>query len=55
MKILWIYCIIVKSISIDFRKRKKDKRCTSISLEWTERTRPGETELLVALKKKKKG
>lgn len=38
MKILWIYCIIVRSFSIDFRKR--EKRCTSISLEWTGRTLP---------------
>lgn len=36
MKILWLYCIIVKSLSIDFRKR--EKRHTSISLEWTDRT-----------------
>lgn len=42
MKILWIYCIIVKSLSIDFRKREREreKRRTSISLEWTERTLP---------------
>ena len=25
MKILWVYCIIVKSLSIDFRKRKREK------------------------------
>lgn len=41
-KISWIYCIIVKSLSIDLRKREKEKRCTSISLDWTERTLPGE-------------
>ncbi len=45
MKMLWIYCIIVKSLQIDFRNREKEKRCTSISLEWTVRTLPGDNTL----------
>lgn len=49
MKIFWVYCIIVRSSSIDFRKR--EKRCTSISLEWTERTLPADTDSAAAFKK----
>lgn len=48
MKILWIYYIIVKSLSIDFR-REKEKMYIH-KLEWSERTLPGDTELLGAFK-----